>query len=432
MKRTTIIASVLFVTLLINTSSAQMTGSVIFIHPDGTGVSDYNTTRILYYGPDGELNWDRMNSAAVYKGHMKDNLAATSHGGATTHAYGVKVSEKSYGFDDLDTITSLSGRKNMSIMHEAMEKGIKTGLVNSGSVVEPGTGAFVCHSPARRMYELITKQIVESGVDVIMSGGEEWYLPEGTEGRHTNGKRKDGLNLIDLAISLGYYVVYNRDEMLNIPSGTNKVLGIFSEKHTFNDVSEEEQKRRGIRNYKKNVPTIGEMTETAIKILSADGKQFLLISEEEGTDNMANANNANGKMEALKRADDAIGYVMQYIKKNPNTMLITAADSDAGGIQIYGLDKKLTEKYKNGLPERIDGSGKVDGIEGTGTPPFYSAPDKYGNRHPFALVWASDEDMHGSMLAKAHGLNSEKLKPTIDNTDIYRMMYLTLFGKYLK
>ncbi len=36
---------------------------------------------------------------AVYTGHMKDRLTSTSHGGATTHAYGVKVLADSYGMD---------------------------------------------------------------------------------------------------------------------------------------------------------------------------------------------------------------------------------------------------------------------------------------------------------------------------------------------
>jgi alkaline phosphatase len=36
------------------------TGNVIFIHPDGTGLANWNALRILYYGPDGETNWDKL------------------------------------------------------------------------------------------------------------------------------------------------------------------------------------------------------------------------------------------------------------------------------------------------------------------------------------------------------------------------------------
>ncbi len=84
---------------------------------------------------------------------------------------------------------------------------------------------------------------------------------------------------------------------------------------------------------------------------------FFLIVEEEGTDNFGNANNANGYFEALKRADDAIGVALDFHSKNPNTLIITAADSEAGGMEIYGFldkymmrNKPLPERANNGCP----------------------------------------------------------------------------------
>jgi hypothetical protein len=40
--------------------------------------------------------------------------------------------------------------------------------------------------------------------------------------------------------------------------------------------------------------------------------------------------------------------------------------------------------------------------------------------------------VYGSVVAKAEGLNSELMKGKIDNTEIYRIMYATLFGVILK
>jgi len=37
----------------------------------------------------------------------------------------------------------------------------------------------------------------------------------------------------------------------------------------------------------------------------------------------------------------------------------------------------------------------------------------------------------GGVVAKAHGLNSAMLPNNVDNTDIYRLIYATLFGKTL-
>ena len=65
-------------------------GSVVFIHPDGAGLGHWNAGRLLAAGPDGTLNWDRMERLAAYRVHQKDWLGTSSHAGGTVHAYGQK------------------------------------------------------------------------------------------------------------------------------------------------------------------------------------------------------------------------------------------------------------------------------------------------------------------------------------------------------
>ena len=64
---------------------AQPTGNgAIFYHPDGTSAGHWDLARILYYGPDGSLNWDRLPQMAAYRGHLRDSLTSSSNGGAST------------------------------------------------------------------------------------------------------------------------------------------------------------------------------------------------------------------------------------------------------------------------------------------------------------------------------------------------------------
>ena len=146
-----------------------------------------------------------------------------------------------------------------------------------------------------------------------------------------------------------------KKNFLQSQNETEKVLGIFARSHTFNDKSEEELIQLEFKNYPPDLPSLAEMTEAAIKFLSAKQGNFFLVVEEEGTDNFGNANNATGYFDALKRADDAIGVALNFYSKNPNTLIITAADSEAGGMEIYGFlekdmmrDKPLPEKARNG------------------------------------------------------------------------------------
>jgi alkaline phosphatase len=75
---------------------------------------------------------------------MADSLSATSNGGATSHAYGIKVPSNAFGTDGKSSTRPLAANGEQgSLMHEAMRRGVRTGLVNSGSVIEPGTACFV-------------------------------------------------------------------------------------------------------------------------------------------------------------------------------------------------------------------------------------------------------------------------------------------------
>ncbi len=417
------------------TANPSSQGNVIFIHPDGTSASHWGAARMLNYGPDGKLNWDKMSNSGVYLGHLKNQLTATSNAGAVIHATGVKVNDDSFGLDENEQPIVAASGKPQTIMEEAVEAGKATAIINSGIIPEPGTGAFVAKTKTRREFTEITKQIVESGVDVILGGGEVFYLPKGTAGRYAKAEesqREDGLNLIEEAKKKGYTVVYTRDELLDLPADTKKVLGIFAATDTYNDESEEDLKEKNLPLYVSDTPTVSQMLQATLKVVSQNSNGFFIVLEEEGSDNFCNYNNAKGCIEAIKRADDAVGVAMEFIdKKNPNTLLVTAADSDAGGLEVIGgttekfpLDKPVPEKGDNGAP--------WDGKDGTATLPFVSGPDKQGKNHPFAIAWGGFNDFTGSIVAKTHGLNASELPTTVDNTDIYSLMYLTLFNKEIK
>lgn len=400
-------------------------GSVIFIHPDGTSVSHWTAGRMSIAGPDGMINWDRLPFMAVYRGHMKTSLAATSHGGATTHAYGVKVDADSYGMDRDRPLTALSGKQE-SIMQEALKAGLTVGVVNSGNIDEPGTGVFLASVRSRKDGQEIARQVVSSGAHVILSGGEKWLLPKGVKGRHGEGERTDGRNLIAEAQARGYAVVYNRSELGALPKSTRRVLGVFAHHHTFHDQPEEQLGTAGLPLYVQDAPTVGEMTKAALAILSRHGKRFLLVVEEEGSDNFSNVNNAAGALEAMRRADEAYGVARDYLRHNPSALLVTAADSDASGLEVIAFPSDFAEKP---LPLSTRNGAPLDGREGKGSRPFISAPDQFGKRMPFGIAWTGFEDGTGGILARAEGMNAQALRSgSCDNSDIYRLMYRTLFG----
>jgi glycerophosphoryl diester phosphodiesterase len=426
--------------------ATEDTGNVIFIHPDGASPSHYAAARFVEEGPDGRLNWDMMSNAGVYLGHMENRLVGTSNAGAVTHATGTKTDSGSFGLDENGTpVIPLSGQQGTTILEEAIEAGKTTAVINSGFIAEPGTGAFLAEVESRRDTEQITLEILESGVNVILGGGETDYLPVGTVGFFgEEGTREDGRNLIEEAEAMGYTVVFDLDQLQAVDPETEKLLGIFAAEDTYNDTTEEANQAAGLDNYGQffpdgtptNPPTVAQMLEVTLGLDVFNENQFMIVMEEEGTDNFSNNNNARGAVEAAIRADDAIGVAMDYIENvDPNTLLITAADSDGSGLEVDDVDPDEPVGSLPVNPTLADRSDAVenplDGTEGLGTEPFVSAPDLDGDEFSFGIAFAGTADYAGSIVSKAHGLNADLLPSTVDNTEIYEIMYRTLFGDVL-
>jgi glycerophosphoryl diester phosphodiesterase len=301
-----------------------------------------------------------------------------------------------------------------------------------------------------------------------MAGGEVYLLPKGTTGFHVtaaidaafaDAEDRPTTNLIDLAKSLGYTVVYTEQQMntaVASATASTKLLGVFAANHTFDDRREEQlglNTANPLPLYLNTAPTVAEMLDASLKILNKDPDGFFVVVEEEGTDNFANNNNAVGTIEAVRRADAAIGVAMNYINtQDPNTLVITAADSDAGGLQVFQFepytrpsgnstssptlaDTEPSAPFIRVNPTTTNTNQAVlDGVNGsTGTPeapwkPFAAKSSIDGPMGNFGVAWVGTPDFPGSIVAKAHGMNADKLPSTLDNTEIYNVMYQTMFG----
>lgn len=395
--------------------------SAVFLHPDGMGLNTWAAVRLWTTGPDGRLGWDGLPQLAVYVGPMSDSVTATSNGGATAHAYGLRAEQGSYGSVDGHPIARARSGTQGSIMVEAMRAGKAVGIVNSASVTEAGTGAFLAQVGGRKNEETIAAQILAAGPEVILGGGEQFFLPAGARGQHGPGVRKDGRNLIDEARLAGYAVVRTREELAALPADATRVLGLFAADATFNAGNEVSLAVAGRPVFQPQAPRFDELVGAALAILSRSPRGFLLVGNEEATDDLAGHNHAPAVLEAGAGADRAIAKVLRHAATDPRLTLIVAADSDCGGMVATAptgsLDVPIPAVTANGSP--------VDGFAGA---PFLTAPDRRGRRLPFVVHWAAREDLAGGLVARGTGPGAALLRGTIDSTDIYAALYLGLFG----
>lgn len=397
----------------------------IFFHPDGTSAAHWDATRLRHASPDSLLHWDRLPVVAPYRGHLSDQLAGTSNAGAVAHATGTRPYSETFGLDPSGKEYRSANGTRRTVMEEAVKAGLKTALVQTGSLVEPGTAAFVAEAPRRAAYEEIALKLVNSGVDVILGGGEKWLLPEGTQGRFGEGARTDGRNLIRRLKEKGHTIAYTREDLMSVPPGTTKVFGVFASGHTFRDQTEEELQASGSPLYLESAPTVAEMTSFALSRVARGSGGFFAVIEEEGSDNICNQMNASGCLHAMKRADEAIGEIRRFIDAHPETFMLTTSDSNANGMQVISVEGDRP------VPAFDPESGApMDGIRGSGTSPFSSAPNAQGEQFSFAISWAHSGDVGSGVLARAAGLNAREKVPAtgLSNVDVYRTLYETLFG----
>jgi alkaline phosphatase len=403
---------------------AEARRSAIFLHPDGMGANTWAATRLKEVWPDGRLAWDGLPATAVYVGPLLDRVSATSNAGGTTHAWGVRAKAASFGLVDGARLTARSGAP-VPLMIEAKEAGKAIGLVNTVSITDAGTGTQLAAVPNRRDHAAIAAQILAAAPDLLLGGGERYFLPKGVAGAHGPGVREDGRNLIEEAKALGYVIVRTRSELEAAKRAPGKLLGLFATDATVNEGSEEALAAAGKSAFDPDAPRYDEMVAIALARLSRARNGFYLMAEEEATDNLAGDNNAVGVLEAAAGADRAIAVALDYQKRLRNITILVASDSDCGGLQATGDHVEVGKP----LPKTLENGSPLDGVNGTGSEPFLAAPNAQGVRLPFAISWAAGGDLVGGGVVRAAGPGAAKVRGTMDSTDVYAALHAALFGE---
>ena len=415
-----LIAAALSATLV--SPVVEAAGSAVFIHPDGMGANTWMATRLYTVGVDGRLAWDRLPRVAMYVGPALDGVNQSSNAGATTHAYGVRADLDAYGtLRGAPLQQSASGFAG-SLMHEAKAAGKRIGLVNSSSLTEPGTGAFLAGVANRDDEAAIAEQILAAQPDVALGGGEMFFLPKGVRGRHGEGVRSDGRNLVDEARAAGYTVVFTAEELAAVPVGTAKLLGLFAAEETFNEGDEASLAAAGLPAFQPQAPRFETMIDAALKQLVGSPNGYLLVGNEEATDNLSGDNNAPATLDAASGADRAIALALAQAARDPGLTVVVASDSDNGGMNATSDD---LDELPQPLPARTENGSPLDSDNGR---PFLTPPDRHGTRLPFYITWASTSDSAGGTVVRGAGPGAELIQGTVDATVVFQALHAGLFG----
>ena len=213
-----------------------------------------------------------------------------------------------------------------TVMETLKSRGLGTGLVTTSGITDATPAAFAAHVPHRSDEMSVAEQELKFGVDVLMGGRKQFFLPEVSA-----GKRKDGRNLLDEARAAGYTVVGDAEE-LKAAQGA-KILGLFN----MGNMAYEIDRATTME------PSLAEMSAKTLAVLSRNPKGFFAMIEGGRIDHAAHRNDAAGTILDTLAFDEAVGVALEFARKNPDTLVVVTADHETAGMALIGHSKDSKE-----------------------------------------------------------------------------------------
>ena len=280
---------------------AEKPKNIIFLIGDGMGVSQVFSGITANHG---HLFLENLRHIGFSKTQSADNYITDSAAGGTALSCGVKTYNGAIGVNP-DTV------KVKSILEEAEDKGLATGLVSTSAITHATPASFIAHQPSRNMYEAIATDFLKTDIDVFIGGGNDHFT-----------KRKDGRNLAKELQDKGYTYETDINKIAQIKSG--KLAGLTAGVH--NGRMEE----RG--------DMLPVATTTALNILDNNDKGFFLMVEGSQIDWGGHASSTVYIVEDMLDFDQTIGKALEFAAKDGETLVLVTADHETGGMALTGGD----------------------------------------------------------------------------------------------
>nr|XP_004662275.2 intestinal-type alkaline phosphatase [Jaculus jaculus] len=341
---------------------------IIFLG-DGMGVPTVTATRILkgqregHLGPETPLAMDHFPYMALSKTYSVDRQVPDSASTATAYLCGVKANYKTIGLSAaarFDQCNTTFGNEVLSVMYRAKKAGKSVGVVTTTRVQHASPAGTYVHTVNRNWYgdadmpasalqegckDIATQLISNMDINVILGGGRKYMFPKGTpdpeypNDANETGTRLDGRNLVVewLTKRQGARYVWNREELIQAsqdPSVTY-LMGLFEPVDTKFEI---------YRNPELD-PSLKDMTEAALKVLSRNPRGFYLFVEGGRIDRGHHLGTAYLALTEAVMFDSAIDRASQLTNEKDTLTIVTADHSHVfsfggytyRGSSIFGL-----------------------------------------------------------------------------------------------
>lgn len=313
--------------------------NVIMMVYDGQGIGGITCAR-WYQGQP--LALDEM-AAGLCSTYMGDSIITGSAAAATAFATGHKTNKDHISV--LPTtpviIAGVSappeekrGLPAATLLEGAKLMGKSTGIIATSFIQHATPACFSSHTSNRSNYEIIAEQQVYMEIDVVLGGGSKLLKPESD-----GGFREDGENLVEVLKKNHYDFVTTRDQLLK--TNASKIWGMFAELSLAYEFDR--------RELHPEQPSLAEMTQKAIDVLSKNPGGFFLFIEASKVDWASHVNDPVGVISDMLAFDQSVKVALDFAGKHGDTLVLVFPDHDTGGMTIGSSDtnsiyKKVTKE----------------------------------------------------------------------------------------
>lgn len=288
--------------------------NLIFMIGDGMGLGHSDAAALAAYGVGGRLNMYRMPIVGLVATQSATSLGTDSAAAGTALTTGFRTFNGAIGI-------SPDGQPLESFFRTAQRHGKRVGLAVRSSVTHATPASFFANVRSRYQEAEVASQLVARRINVLLGGGIGYFIPRS----HPSGlsMRFDDRDVLVEAINSGYRITFEPDELTTVTG--DLVMGLYG---AFAMPSEDLSPEKWPR------PSLADMTDKAIDLLSKGNQGFCLLVEGSQIDWKAHASDFEGVLWETLEFDRAVARCLEFAEKDGNTLVLVTADHETGGLGL--------------------------------------------------------------------------------------------------
>ena len=438
--------------------------NVVLFLGDGMGVSTVTSARIFEgqqqgkLGEEHSLSFEEFENLALIKTYNTDAQVPDSAGTISAILTGQKtragVSGVNASVERGNCQDSLTNQLP-TILEMAEQRGMRSGVVSTARITHATPAGAYAHYVERNWEDNddlsedavtygckdIARQLVEfkhgDGVDIVLGGGRANFLPQyepDPEYESRSGKRTDKRNLISEWIEdkKNRKYVWSLEGLRTLnPKSSTQILGLFESSHMHFEADRLKDQ--------VGEPALSEMTEFALNALDHKNKTgFFLLIEAGRIDHGHHAGNAYRAITDTVELSKAVLIALNMVDLSETLILVTSDHShtltisgyQARGNPILGLARAGGHDVPDALGKPYttlsyaNGPGYLKEIPDLSKVDTKSIDYRQLSTRPMYMETHAGEDV----AAYATGLASDMVRGTMEQNELFNVMYKALFS----